>query len=109
MYRILSFLVLGVVLVAVSTWYQRAMVRQKGRGGGVTVDAAAWNAWTTVTPVAAAPANRPRFVRVRLPITVDPGPDGAYADLRVVDDRGAETPYALDPERAQRRRRAPSA
>ena len=29
MYRILSFLVLGVVLVAVSTWYQRAMVRQK--------------------------------------------------------------------------------
>lgn len=29
MYRILSFLVLGVVLVAVSIWYQRAMVRQK--------------------------------------------------------------------------------
>ena len=29
MYRILSFLVLGVVLVAVSTWYQRTMVRQK--------------------------------------------------------------------------------
>ena len=29
MYRILSFLVLGVVLVAASTWYQRAMVRQK--------------------------------------------------------------------------------
>ena len=28
-YRILSFLVLGVVLVLVSTWYQRAMVRQK--------------------------------------------------------------------------------
>lgn len=28
-YRILSFLVLGVVLVAASTWYQRAMVRQK--------------------------------------------------------------------------------
>jgi uncharacterized membrane protein len=30
MYRILSFLVLGVVLVAVSIAYQRAMVRQKG-------------------------------------------------------------------------------
>jgi uncharacterized membrane protein len=29
MYRILSFLVLGVVLVTASTWYQRAMVRQK--------------------------------------------------------------------------------
>jgi hypothetical protein len=66
----------------------------------VTADAAVWNAWTTVTRVAAAPASRPRFVRVRLPLSVDPGPDGAYADLRVVDDRGAETPYALDPERA---------
>jgi hypothetical protein len=66
----------------------------------VTADAAVWNAWTTVTPVAAAPASRPRFVRVRLPLSVDPGPDGGYADLRVVDDRGAETPYALDPERA---------
>ncbi|HEY0381561.1 MAG TPA: DUF2339 domain-containing protein [Candidatus Elarobacter sp.] len=32
MYRILSFLILGVVLVAVSTWYQRAMVRQKAAG-----------------------------------------------------------------------------
>jgi uncharacterized membrane protein len=29
MYRILSFFVLGVVLVAVSLWYQRTMVRQK--------------------------------------------------------------------------------
>ncbi|HEY0381560.1 MAG TPA: DUF3999 family protein [Candidatus Elarobacter sp.] len=66
----------------------------------MTADAAVWNAWTTVTPVAAAPASRPRFVRVRLPLPVDPGPEGAYADLRVVDDRNAETPYALDPERA---------
>ena len=32
MYRILSFLILGVVLVAVSTWYQRTMVRQKAAG-----------------------------------------------------------------------------
>jgi uncharacterized membrane protein len=32
MYRILSFLILGVVLVAVSMWYQRAMVRQKAAG-----------------------------------------------------------------------------
>ncbi|HYW53794.1 MAG TPA: DUF3999 family protein [Dongiaceae bacterium] len=66
----------------------------------MTADAAAWNAWTTVTPVAAAPANRPRFVRVRLPLAVNPGPDGEYADLRVVDDRGAETPYAIDPQHA---------
>ena len=29
MYRILSFFVLGVVLVGVSLWYQRTMVRQK--------------------------------------------------------------------------------
>ena len=39
-------------------------------------------------------------MRVRLPLTVDPGPDGEYADLRVVDDRGAETPYAIDPQHA---------
>ncbi len=71
----------------------------------MTSDAAAWNAWTSVTAVSAAPANRPRFVRLRLPLTIDPGPDGAYADLRVVDDRGAETPYALDPERARTPRR----
>jgi hypothetical protein len=67
----------------------------------VTADAAVWNAWSTVTPVAAAPAKRPRYVRVRLPLEVDPGATGEYADLRVVDDRGAETPYALDPQRAQ--------
>ena len=74
----------------------------------MTVDAAAWNAWTTATTVTAAPASRARLVRVRLPITIDPGSDGAYADLRVVDDRGAETPYALDPERAQTPGRAVS-
>lgn len=34
MYRILSFLVVGVVLVAVSIAYQRAMVRQKGADAG---------------------------------------------------------------------------
>lgn len=67
----------------------------------MTADAAAWNAWTTATPVVIAAASRPRFVRVRLPLTVDPGADGAYADLRVVDDRGAETPYAIDPQRSQ--------
>ena len=67
----------------------------------MTGDTAVWNAWTTVTTVNAAPAARPRLVRVRLPQSIDPGPDGAYADLRVVDDRSAETPYALDPERAQ--------
>jgi uncharacterized membrane protein len=32
MYRILSFFVLGAVLVAVSMWYQRTMVRQKAAG-----------------------------------------------------------------------------
>ena len=32
MYRILSFFVLGAVLVAVSIWYQRTMVRQKAAG-----------------------------------------------------------------------------
>lgn len=62
-------------------------------------DAAVWNAWTTITPVVVAPAARARYVRVRLPVRVDPGPDGTYADLRVVDDQAGETPYAIDPAR----------
>ena len=44
------------------------------RGAGVTGDAAVWNAWTTVTTVNAAPASRRRFVRVRLPQSIDPAP-----------------------------------
>ena len=40
---------------------------------------------------------RAAYARVRLPIAVDPGADGDYHDLRVLDDGGAEVPYVLDP------------
>jgi hypothetical protein len=60
----------------------------------------AWSAWSRVTPVAVAPAaQRSRYVRVALPLTVAPGPLGTFADLRVIDARGNEVPYALDPAR----------
>jgi hypothetical protein len=60
----------------------------------------AWSAWSRVTPVAVAPAApRRRYVRVALPLAVAPGPLGTFADLRVIDERGNEVPYALDPAR----------
>lgn len=60
---------------------------------------AAWAAWTSVTPVAAAPAARDRYLRVRIPFTISPDADGGYPDLRVIDDRDAEVPFAIDPAR----------
>ena len=66
----------------------------------------AWSAWARVTPVAAAPARRQRYVRVRLPFAVAPADDGSYPDLRVVDAQGNELPYALDPAREASAERA---
>jgi hypothetical protein len=59
----------------------------------------AWSAWSRVTPVLIARDARARYVRVVLPVTVDPGAGGDYADLRVAGSGGTETPYALDPPR----------
>lgn len=59
----------------------------------------AWSAWSRVTPVIAARDARARYVRVVLPVTIAPGADGGYADLRVAGRDGKETPYALDPAR----------
>jgi Protein of unknown function (DUF3999) len=67
----------------------------------VSADAGpAWSAWSRVTPVIAARDARAPYVRVVLPVTIDPGAGGAYADLRVAGANGGETPYALDPARA---------
>jgi hypothetical protein len=59
----------------------------------------AWSAWTTVTPVIAAPASRGRYLRTRIPFAVAPDADGGYPDLRVIDDRNVEVPFAVDPVR----------
>ncbi len=56
---------------------------------------AKWPAWKTVAPVVLSDAARARLVRLRLPATIDPGPDATYPDLRLVDDGGTETAYAF--------------
>jgi hypothetical protein len=61
----------------------------------------AWSAWTQVTPVVVARAASAPYVRVQLPLSISPGANGDFADLRVIDDRGAERPYALDPQAPQ--------
>jgi hypothetical protein len=61
----------------------------------------AWSAWTQVTPVVVARAANAPYVRVQLPLSISPGANGDFADLRVIDDRGAERPYALDPQAPQ--------
>ena len=38
------------------------------------------------------------YARVQLPISVDPTAEGDFHDLRVIDDRGSEVPYVLDPQ-----------
>jgi hypothetical protein len=59
----------------------------------------AWSAWSQVTPVVVGRAARAPYLRVEVPLTIAPGHDGGYPDLRVVDVNGSERPYALDPER----------
>jgi hypothetical protein len=59
----------------------------------------AWSAWTQVTPVVTSRATGARYMRVAIPPAIAADESGAFPDLRVVDDRGAEHPYALDPVR----------
>lgn len=54
------------------------------------------DARTIVVPPA---AKLPAYVRLALPQTIDPGPNGAYPDLRVVDQNDQPVPYALDADR----------
>lgn len=65
----------------------------------VTAGDAQWSAWKTVVPIRAAVPAR-GLVRVRLPAVVAPDADGRFPDLRLIDERGNETPFALDPARA---------
>jgi hypothetical protein len=62
-----------------------AAVASGGRGwrGGADVDVS---------------AVRAPYARVRLPVAVDPTDAGDYHDLRVLDEHGAEVPYAIDPQ-----------
>jgi hypothetical protein len=55
----------------------------------------AWRAWRFDLPLNVGAA-RESYVRVRLPLSVDGGSAGTYPDLRIVDDRAMEVPYALD-------------
>jgi hypothetical protein len=52
----------------------------------------------TARAIAIAPHERPTWALLELPQQIEPGPDGDYDDLRVIDDRGNETPYVLDPQ-----------
>lgn len=48
--------------------------------------------------IAVAPRKRPTWALLELPQRIAPGPGGTYDDLRIIDDRGTETPYVLDPQ-----------
>lgn len=52
----------------------------------------------TARAIAIAPRERSAWALLELPQHVDPGPDGNYDDLRIIDERGNETPYVLDPQ-----------
>ena len=58
----------------------------------------AWNAWQSVTPVLVGTAETSRLVRVRIPDSIPPNDGGNYDDVRLLDERGRETPYAIDPQ-----------
>jgi hypothetical protein len=58
----------------------------------------AWSAWARVTPVVTASGRGARYVRVAIPLSIAPGADGSFRDLRVTDAHGVERPYALDPQ-----------
>ncbi len=52
----------------------------------------------TARAIAIAPRERPTWALLELPQQIDPGTSGNYDDLRIIDDRGKETPYVLDPQ-----------
>ncbi len=60
---------------------------------------AVWSAWNSVTPVLARVAHA-SLASARIPMRIAPDRDGGYPDLRVIDERGTEIPYAIDPEPA---------
>ena len=40
---------------------------------------------------------RPSWTQLEIPQDLDPGADGSYDDLRIIDDRGREIPYVVNP------------
>jgi hypothetical protein len=56
----------------------------------------------TARAIAIAPRERPTWALLELPQQIDPGASQTYDDLRIIDDRGMETPYVLDPQCAAR-------
>jgi len=65
-----------------------------------------WSGWHEVRPLALTPPQAPQFVRVAL-AGIDPGSDGTFPSVRIVDDYGVEVPYALDPDSTQPLRGTP--
>jgi Protein of unknown function (DUF3999) len=56
----------------------------------------------TARAIAIAPRERTTWALLELPQQIAPGPNGNYDDLRIIDDRGTETPYVVDPQCAAR-------
>jgi hypothetical protein len=48
--------------------------------------------------IALAPREHPAWVVLDLPQDIDPGANQRYDELRIIDDRGNEVPYVLDPD-----------
>ncbi|HEY1976603.1 MAG TPA: hypothetical protein VGG89_08665 [Candidatus Baltobacteraceae bacterium] len=58
---------------------------------------AAGLSYNAARAIAIAPRERPSWALLELPQAIDPGASQTYGDLRIVDDRGRQTPYVLDP------------
>jgi uncharacterized protein DUF3999 len=58
----------------------------------------AWTSWHDIYSLSFAPVSASTYVRVPLS-ALDTGEDGTYAAVRIVDDAGTETPFAIDPNR----------
>lgn len=58
---------------------------------------AAGLSYNAARAIVIAPRERPSWALLELPQGIDPGANQSYDDLRIVDDRGHQTPYVLDP------------
>jgi len=64
----------------------------------------AWRHWRTARPIDLPPVEAPRLARVTIPPPVHGRAREGLADLRLIDDRGAEVPYLIDARRGETRR-----
>jgi hypothetical protein len=116
-HRILSSIVLGIVLIAISVLYQRSVAASKA---AVTLVAALlltayapqndvalpapWEHWRYSAPVRVPRLNERRLVRVLVPESVSRKALPLWTDLRVIDDSAREVPFVLH-ARVERRSR----